>query len=63
VPAAGVTQRQMGNNIIIMHDWTENIGTDTADTCFMLVSQDLARAMETVEVLSLYCHSSGTYTQ
>jgi len=60
----------MGNNIIIiiiiiiiMHDWTENIGTDTADTCFRLASQDLATVIETVEVLSLYCHSSGTHTQ
>jgi len=63
MPAPCVTQRQIGSNIIIMHDWTENIGTDTANTCFMLVSQGLATAMETVDVRSLYCHSSGTYTQ
>jgi len=63
VPAPGVTQRQIGNNIIITHDWTENIGTDRTDTWRMLVSQDLATAMETEEVLSLYCHSSGTDTQ
>jgi hypothetical protein len=42
----------MGNTII-MHYLTENIWKETADARLMLVTQDLARAMETAEVFSM----------